>query len=130
MTSIIQSDARLGFALAYVGNVVDINGDASKDLTDDGKQLIARVHNRYLHIAESPHGELFKNIPSSSCSGKSPFLLDNVDFYVAFLLVGIDEDNNEYHAKIVKHLNDCFWCFELFTDVLRDFFHASQKFKN
>jgi hypothetical protein len=125
-----KNTLELGQALAYVRNVLDVNTDELEGISPQQRSYLSAMQSRFIELSSKKPDDIFKHIPRCSCNSDFPFLENNLDFFIAFLLIGIDENNVEDHAKITKHLNDCFWCFELFTDVVRDFFYSSQKFNN
>lgn len=120
----------LGQALAYVRTVLDINSEETEGLTQQQKSYITFVNDRYIELSSKPQDNIFATIPRCACNSDRPFLSENMDFFISFLLIGIDEADEKGRSKLTKHLNDCFWCFELFTDVLRDYFFESEKINN
>ena len=125
-----HSSMELGQALAYIRNVLNFSGDELEGLSAQQRTYITNVHHRFVELSSNRQDDVYTKIPHCSCPSDKPFLTENMDFFISFLLIGIDEADEKSHAKLTKHLNDCFWCFELFTDVVRDYFHASQKFIN
>ena len=69
--------------------------------------------------------ELLKNgspsitIPSQPCLTEAPYLAGNIDFFLTFYLTA---PKNGHCAKIIGHLNNCYLCFNIFTDVARAYY--------
>jgi hypothetical protein len=72
---------------------------------------------------------VWQAVPERCCNAEKPHLSGNQDFFLASLLLKPAAANDQRdNARLFKHLNDCFWCFEEFCLVMRDFYHQSQKF--
>lgn len=118
----MNNTTNLGSALALLkadnNNIPALNGrPANKNVTDLRMRFIA------LHSA-GKEARLFNNIPEGMCYGGKPFLAENTDFFLALFL---NESEHAACSKLIKHLNDCYACFEIFTAIVRDYYRKYQE---
>lgn len=59
------------------------------------------------------------DIPENTCSLDAPFLEKNIDL---FLHLYMGKAQPEICEQLTRHLNNCFHCFEIFTQVLTDYY--------
>jgi hypothetical protein len=125
------TNATLGKALAFIRNIHEMDVEKLEGLSIVQKNYITQLHHRFVELSmPETKKSILENIPQHACLSDKPFLNDNKDFFISFLLLGPDDDNEEIHKDLLKHLNDCHWCFEIFTQVLRDYFHSSRNLTN
>ncbi len=63
-------------------------------------------------------------IPEYACSGQDIFLKDNHDFFISYILGSPEEKNC---LQLFTHLNDCYNCFSIFSQTMRDYFNKKQE---
>ena len=74
---------------------------------------------------------VLQKYPRGLCQTERPFLHDNEDFFIALLMFKIrDEQNGKHCNPLLEHLNDCFLCFEEYSEVMRDYYSKSQDLQN
>ncbi len=63
--------------------------------------------------------EIFAGIPGEQCSRVKPHFADNEDFFLALFFIN---PQNGHCLRLSKHLNKCLSCFEIFSQVMRDYY--------
>jgi hypothetical protein len=64
-------------------------------------------------------------LPKGSCAGEHPFLLDNRDFFIAYLMADTNGTPPLIDcAGLIHHLNDCYRCFEVFSQTLQAYYQV------
>ena len=66
--------------------------------------------------------------PSTSCSTKESMLLNNDRFFISHTLIEPSQKNVK-HDRLVKHLNNCFSCFQVYSQFYKDYFQAHQEIR-
>jgi hypothetical protein len=126
-----KSGLTLGQLLAFL--VADNKGKNSiawQQLSVTEKELLNSIFQRIEQIkSNNKVADIFGNLPLHQCKTKTAYLHDNEDFFLA--LFSFDSsDNNKYISKhcfrLSKHLNDCYRCFEIFSNVMRDYYFKFQ----
>lgn len=122
----------LGRALAFLefelagGQIAqtNISEKAFEDLSSFRKRL------QELKIPATVE-KIFSDKPLAACQTDKSFLQGSNDFLLAFvLLIKPDESLlQKYCEWMTSHLNDCFWCFEVYSEVMRDYFAQSQELR-
>ncbi len=120
----------LGKALAYIETemMAKIPQNAPP-LAPSDNLLLQNLKNRLQNIEHS-HSVLHivSDVPKHQCSWATPYLADNSDFFLAHLIV---RNANCWHGlnleQQFKHLNKCFNCFEIYCQVLQDYYHTCQE---
>ena len=123
-TMMNKPDISLGQALAYLQAMNDNKlPRASKSLSESAKKYINdldRFRNN-LHNKELIK-DIFAEIPEHTCQADKSYLSNNLEFFIALLVI-----QTEHHSceRLIKHLNSCYNCFDVFCQVFRDYFHTS-----
>jgi len=65
-------------------------------------------------------------IPENGCYLDQLYLDNNPDFFLNLFLNG---PQNGVCVKLTQHLNNCFGCFQVFTEVIRDYYQQSHSIK-
>ena len=124
----MSNELKLGQALAYLHTEM-----ASEEVHD--KPLFfhheAYVRNLYQNLTSLKKHDnisgIFESIPRSCCSPSKPFLSNNEDFFLAYtFLMSRPENMKKYSSNIMRHLNSCIWCFDIFCQVMQDYYHTTQ----
>lgn len=111
----------LGWALAHLQ--AEGKGPAPS-AADADNVLLAKMKERYRQL--SSNGQLkavLESLPEQSCLSEKPFLESNEDF---FIVLFSDIKHEEACIKLYTHMNDCFSCFEIFSQVLRDYYRFGE----
>jgi hypothetical protein len=67
--------------------------------------------------------KIINEIPRLQCSGAQPFLESNIEFFLLFFAMEKDaETKRKLCHQLNIHLNNCYRCFTVFSDVLRSYF--------
>lgn len=121
----------LGQALATLAATErSINFSANGALpapVEDAHLNTLRIRLRTMRGANATAGA-WQALPERCCEATSPFLVDNYDFFLRgiFFPARIETDDG-YDTRLFKHLNDCYWCFDEFCQVMRDYYNKSQE---
>jgi hypothetical protein len=119
-----KSEISLGQALAYVKAM-------GAEVTPKGKKLLSDSAQNYInslcHFRNDLNNDqslqrIFAGIPEYTCQSSKSFLTNNFKFFIALLLL---HSENYSCEKLIKHLNSCYSCFDVFCQVLRDYFHTT-----
>ena len=120
----------LGQILAYLYTErSDKNPDHTFKLSTEETEQLDSMRQRFEKIS---FGENFFNIltclPNNQCNGEIAHLQSNEDVFFAILSLGLKNGDCSKDCKqLFNHLNSCFRCFEIFSDVMRDFYFKSQE---
>jgi len=122
----------IGQALAYaIADIQDIRMENLK-INSKSKDYLNKIKERYLILKNSPKEleNIIDIVPRTCCPSDIPFLKNNSDFFIAFLLLCENNKKNlNTSPHFIKHLNDCYWCFKSYNKFIRDFYYTSQKIK-
>jgi hypothetical protein len=119
-----ESEISLGQALAYVKAMC---GEA----TPMGEKLLSDSAQNYINSLCSFRNDLnndqsiqgiFAGIPEYTCQSSKSFLTDNFKFFIVLLIL---RSENYSCERLIKHLNSCYNCFDVFCQVLRDYFRTT-----
>lgn len=117
---------KLGKALAHLRLVDEFADDTDFIQKFDDKEKLANFRNRLNDLISSPERNLIiKKLDYNECSFEAPFLRDNSDL---FLLLLFYQDIPELCTNLGKHLNDCYHCFQIFSQVMQDYYQEYQSF--
>ena len=119
-----ESELSLGQALAYL-KAIDGEEKISSfsSLSDSAQNYISNLcrFRDDLNSDELINGVL-ATIPNYTCQSSKSYLKNNIKFFIALLII---RSENYSCEQLIKHLNSCFCCFDVFCHVLRDYFHTS-----
>ncbi len=114
----------LALVEAKISRHVDISPCLStaedKEKIDDMLLLYERTKEKYQ----------MDSIPSGCCVSAHPFLHENDAFFISHLLLDNPLPENDEIKPFIKHLNDCYWCFRIYSKVFRDYYWKLQKIDN
>jgi hypothetical protein len=108
----------LGQLLAYALRERD-GGTAAPPVEgiDAVRESVARYR------SEGHHGASITVPSCRTCLVGKPFLQDNFDFFLRYLAGPDGEESAPVDCdRLFRHLNDCTRCFDIYTDVVQDFF--------
>ena len=117
-----SNEPTLGWALAHLQAEKTIEhpplSEADKSYLDHMIRRIdfLKADGRLLSVLET--------VPAQSCLYNHPFLESNQDFFIALFSNAKQE---ETCIKLYHHLNDCYHCFEIFSQVLRDYYNCGEE---
>ena len=67
-------------------------------------------------------------VPDRSCLVDRPFLEGNIDFFLLYLgIAPIVRSGCIDCARLMKHLNDCCRCFDVYCGTLREYFFEKER---
>ncbi|MEJ2052542.1 MAG: hypothetical protein P8X42_01365 [Calditrichaceae bacterium] len=88
------------------------------------KDELSQFRNRLKDLTKSPDRKLIiDKLDEKECSIESPYLKDNTDL---FLILLFQTEIPELCSNLGRHLNDCYQCFEIFTQVMQDYYREYQ----
>lgn len=96
-----------------------------EQIPEDQNDHIRLIDRRYLELKnDSKMQSLMASLPQGACSYEQPFLKDNQDFFITLFSEWRDD-----HAciKLYEHLNSCYYCFEIMSEVLREYYLQKQE---
>ncbi|MFQ5708741.1 MAG: hypothetical protein ACE5HO_14895 [bacterium] len=118
----------LGRALAILKN----NGSpeaVQSTISSQEAKLFQSLRDRRESLLAAPEEveRVLQSIPPHCCREEQPRLHENTDFFVAYVLIEPRNGRNDNHyLRLMKHLNDCYRCFEEYSAILRDYYNQSQ----
>jgi hypothetical protein len=120
----------LGKYLAVIGNKMN---NPALILSNDGgsiqQNMVKIIENRLNRIVSSNFDTSLKiNIPNGSCSIDQSFLENNIDFFLLYIGIAV----SPYYRcidcdRLIKHLNDCCKCFDVYGNTMREYFIEKEK---
>jgi hypothetical protein len=117
----------LGWALAHLQTARDLqNAQFAPDQRSYLDHIVDRLN---LLNSDSKLDEILESLPNKGCAGGNPFLENNDDYFIALFS---NAKYDEACINLYNHLNNCYHCFEIFSQVLRDYYHhkpQSEQFK-
>jgi len=79
---------------------------------------------------DSTQSAVSLTIPKGSCTQENHFLKDNSRFFVHhFFFYKDGKTHKKLKQKIMKHLNNCYWCFCEYSSFFRDYFYTLESFE-
>ena len=124
MSAMNKTGLRLGWILALLEQSDDIN---HPPLSQEQRRHIERMRAQFLDVSSGAEGQRSSNnIPRSTCPVDTPFLSGNEDF---FLGVFLNQHKDPVCLDLAVHMNRCYACFEIFCQVLRDYYNQREKLR-
>ena len=91
------------------------------DIPEPEKKYLELLRNRLKLIDSNGRStSILAQIPNQRCSLRKPYLMDNEDFFLVFFL---SDPEKHCCVQLSRHLNKCLGCFEIFSQVMRDYYH-------
>ena len=88
-------------------------------LSPESDAYLAQLRGKLDRLAqENRSREVLAGIPHSYCRLEAPHLRNHEEFFLALYFLDKDPEDCE---RLAAHLNNCFLCSEVFSEVLRDF---------
>ena len=81
------------------------------------EKALHQLQKRFKELSKNGHSHV--SIPNQPCLTEAPYLAGNTDFFLTFYL---DAPKDGHCAAIISHLNQCYHCFTIFTDVARAYY--------
>jgi len=116
-----KTTTRMGWALAHLQT-----GQNRISLTLSESENVYLTHMKERHRQLHSDGQLIKildRLPGQPCFIGQPFLEGNEDFFIALFS---EVKHDEACIRLYKHMNDCYACFEIFSQVLRDYYQHGE----
>ena len=112
----------LGWAIAHL-QTEQISQD--QPLSDPAKTYLDHMIRRFDFLkTDGRLSSILETVPVKACIFNHPFLENNEDFFIALFS---DTKQEETCIKLYQHLNDCYHCFEIFSQVLRDYYNCGEE---
>ena len=107
----------LGWALAHLQTERKVE---SAQFSEADKNYLHKIVSRYDSMKNNgSFYEALEALPTHTCSFDHLFLQNNEDFFIALFS---NTKHDEACIRLYKHMNDCYPCFEVFSQVLRDYY--------
>lgn len=68
--------------------------------------------------ASGTEGRGVQGLPEKECAQDAAFMEENADFFLDYLMGG---GRRDACPGLVRHINDCYRCFEIYSDVMRGY---------
>ena len=112
---------KLGWALAHL-QAKGIRSAADQSGPD--RDYLNHMQARYRELSHNGKSTVIvRQLPACPCLIDKPFLENNEDFFITLFS---DIEHEEVCARLYKHMNDCYPCFEIFSQVLRDYYQQGE----
>ena len=112
----------LGWALAHLQTEKKV---AVAEFSEADKDYLDKILNRYDSMKNNGSlNKALEALPTHTCSFSHLFLQNNEDFFIALFS---NTKHDEACIRLYKHMNDCYPCFEVFSQVLRDYYHCGEE---
>jgi len=114
----------LGKSLAHLRLADEFARDTDFIQQFKDKEELTRFRVRIKDLTRSPERNIIINkLDERECSPESPYLRDNSD---VFLMLLFHNEIPELCSNLGKHLNDCYQCFKIFSDVMQNYYQEYQ----
>jgi len=121
------STVTLGKGVALVLFVIEKDYDISKIVDPIQLDMFNYVKEVYDDLIKSAV-PIQLEIPTTSCSSRESILNNNDRFFIEHTLVAQHQDSKT-HDQLTKHLNNCYSCFQLYSQFYKDFYQADQEIR-
>jgi hypothetical protein len=114
----------LGMCLAVIANREDESTPTLKDNVDWINTSKKEIIEKCLDIIASSKKDLLSeiDIPNGSCYIDKPFLENNIEFFLRYLKIANISNSGYIDCnRFIKHLNDCYRCFDIYCDIMREY---------
>jgi len=88
------------------------------------------IDNMLMLYEKNKNHDQVDSIPTGCCVSTRPFLQENNAFFISHLLLDNPLPEHDEIKPFIKHLNDCYWCFQIYSKVFRDYYWERQKIDN
>jgi hypothetical protein len=119
-----QKHIELGKSLAHLRLADEFADNTNFIYKFEDKEELSEFRNRLIDLTTSPDRNLIiHKLDHSECTFEAPVLKDNSDL---FLLLLFQKEIPELCSNLGKHLNDCYQCFQIFSQVMQDYYQEYQ----
>jgi hypothetical protein len=100
----------------------------TSSLSEMEENLLAMARKRLDKIRDpASKSQIESHLVEYRCQTDQPFLEGNLDFFLALLFLSSGETQFGYCQQFFKHLNACYQCFEIFSEVMRHYYIRLQE---
>jgi hypothetical protein len=107
----------LGWALAHLQTA---QNEKNAQFAPNQRSYLEHVVNRLKILnSDGQPAAILNSLPERGCTSSAPYLENNDDYFIALF------SNSKYDEACINlynHLNNCYHCFEIFSQVLRDYY--------
>ena len=115
---------KLGKSLAHLRLVDEFPEDIDFIRKFEDETALSQFRNRLKDLSGSPdRNYIIEKLDQTECCFEAPFLKDNSDL---FLLLLFQKEIPALCTNLGKHLNDCYQCFQIFSQVMQDYYQEYQ----
>ena len=112
-------DEELGRALARLVRQNEGGAPAYRLVSAGQKRTMQMLRDRLRERAQLKETDRpVPIIPGKECAQEGAYLEGNVDFFLDHLM---SRNLHTVCPKLIKHINDCYRCFEIYAGVMRGF---------
>jgi hypothetical protein len=120
-----QTHFNLGKSLAHLRIVDEFANDADFIRRFENDRDLIKFKDRLKDLStNSEYNLIIEKLDHNECSLDAPFLKDNCDL---FLLLLFRKEIPQLCTNLGKHLNDCYQCFQIFSQVMQDYYQEYQQ---
>jgi hypothetical protein len=123
----VTNAVTLGKGVALVSFVFETEFDVSNLTEQTDVDMYHYVKEIYDDLKKNGATDLLV-FPSTSCSAKESILMNNDRFFIGHTLIEPFQKNVK-HDRLVKHLNNCYACFQVYSQFYKDYFQADQEIR-
>lgn len=118
----------LGVAVALVQAKIKDNIDFLS--FTDNPSNITILENLLVQSKTEKAREMLTSFPNRICRADHPHLQKH-DASLASHIIAENSlpDQDEHKGNLIKHLNDCYWCFKHYSQTIKDYHWARQEIK-
>ena len=111
-----------GRSIAYLSFAVRSNRTLVDRLSAAEAERIEQMSDLYHYLNQDGVGRI--DIPTNRCA-EACFLDSNDAFFIRHLLIDSPKSAND--ARLIKHLNDCHECFQIYSQFFKDYALACEE---
>lgn len=125
---VFSNPLRIGEAFALIEAHINENLNFRNFLISDVETIKL---DEMLNLYQSYESGKIEMGAARVCSADAPLLQKHQLLMATHIIFDKSSPKNDaYHQPIIKHLNDCYWCFKYFSQVLRDYHRARKLIKS
>lgn len=119
----------IGNAIAFLESGLPVEQIVTARQLHSHDQLLLRELEGHLHTLQQMQSfnELAQKIKDSHCNPDLPLLQREPGLLLLFTMQTQQHpDFDSLSQHFIHHLNSCFWCFEIYSQTIQEYFVASQ----
>lgn len=123
----MTNNVTLGKGVALTSFIFETEYDISTLSNQVNLDMFYYVKEIYEDLKQNGAKELLV-VPSTSCSTTESILQNNDRFFIGHTLIEPFQKKLN-HDRLIKHLNNCYKCFEIYSQFYKDYYQAYQEIR-